>query len=199
MWRGLGWFFGLFKGPEQPHPFERAMDFTALWEGHYSNDPNDPGGETIYGITKVYHPEAFKRIMALPADEQKPAAREFFHNNYWITARCDEIPWPFSLAVFDAYVNMRKFEVRNLGLGSEAIVCLQRALKINDDGVFGRQTKRELYAIIPEFKPRVFRRMVTERQILYHLKVVAKPIKMRYLAGWFNRCNALHALGAKDL
>ena len=27
------------------------------WEGFKSLDPDDPGGETVYGISRHYHPE----------------------------------------------------------------------------------------------------------------------------------------------
>jgi len=36
--------------------FERAVTHVLLHEGGYSNDPNDPGGETQYGISKRAYP-----------------------------------------------------------------------------------------------------------------------------------------------
>ena len=37
--------------------FERAMTFVRAAEGGYYNHPNDPGGETMYGITKRDYPK----------------------------------------------------------------------------------------------------------------------------------------------
>ena len=37
--------------------FDKALKFVLKWEGGYSNDPNDPGGETKYGISKRSYPE----------------------------------------------------------------------------------------------------------------------------------------------
>lgn len=36
--------------------FTKAMQFISKWEGEYSNDPFDPGGETKYGISKRAYP-----------------------------------------------------------------------------------------------------------------------------------------------
>lgn len=32
--------------------FEKAFSFVLKWEGVYTNDKDDPGGETKYGISK---------------------------------------------------------------------------------------------------------------------------------------------------
>ncbi len=37
--------------------FEGALKFTLSWKGGLVNDPNDPGGETKYGISKRAYPE----------------------------------------------------------------------------------------------------------------------------------------------
>ena len=37
--------------------FETALRYVLPYEGFYSNNANDPGGETIYGIARTKHPE----------------------------------------------------------------------------------------------------------------------------------------------
>jgi lysozyme family protein len=38
--------------------FERSMDFVFKWEGGYVKDPDDPGAEARYAISKrAHHPE----------------------------------------------------------------------------------------------------------------------------------------------
>ena len=60
-----------------------AGDFDHLigLEGKYSNDPADPGGETRYGISIRWHPEA--KIFDLPEEEQEDEARRFYLEEYW--------------------------------------------------------------------------------------------------------------------
>jgi lysozyme family protein len=36
--------------------FDKALSFVLSWEGGYSNDPDDPGGETNFGISKRSYP-----------------------------------------------------------------------------------------------------------------------------------------------
>lgn len=36
--------------------FEKAFNLTLAHEGGYSNDPNDPGGETIFGVARKKNP-----------------------------------------------------------------------------------------------------------------------------------------------
>ena len=37
--------------------FQKALAFTLKWEGGYSNNHNDKGGETRYGISKKAFPD----------------------------------------------------------------------------------------------------------------------------------------------
>ena len=78
--------------------FRRALQFTLKWEGGYVNHPNDPGGETKWGIAKRYHPDL--DIKNLTAEE----AATIYANEYWDAAGCDDIPFPFCVAVFDTAV-----------------------------------------------------------------------------------------------
>ena len=80
--------------------FEKALKFVLKWEGRYSNDPNDPGGETKYGISKRSYPELDISKLTLKQ------AKEIYYKNYWLKTGCDELPYPFNIIVFDTAVNM---------------------------------------------------------------------------------------------
>ena len=80
--------------------FERAIQFVLKWEGGYTNDPNDPGGETKFGISKRSYPELDISKLTLKQ------AKEIYYQNYWLKAGCDELPFPFNIVVFDTAVNM---------------------------------------------------------------------------------------------
>jgi lysozyme family protein len=98
-------------------------------EGGYSDDPKDPGGKTKFGITeRVARAHAYQGDMrALPLD----VASSIYRAEYWDICRCDSLPWPLALYVFDAAVNQ----------GQEtAIKMLQRALDTVQDGHIGQQT-----------------------------------------------------------
>jgi lysozyme family protein len=80
--------------------FEKAIEFTLKWEGGYSNDPTDPGGETKYGISKRAHPNL--DIANLTLED----AKNIYRTEYWDASGCNNLSEPFDMVVFDAAVNM---------------------------------------------------------------------------------------------
>lgn len=79
--------------------FERSMVFILKWEGGYSNDANDSGGETKHGISKRAYPD----IDITNLTEEK--AKEIYRRDYWEKAGCSSLAWPMCLVVFDTAVN----------------------------------------------------------------------------------------------
>lgn len=81
-------------------PFDEAFNLIIGFEGGYSNDPNDPGGETKFGISKRAHPKL--DIKNLTLDQ----AKEIYFRDYWQSAGCPGIPVKaHQIAVFDCAVN----------------------------------------------------------------------------------------------
>ena len=125
--------------------FESAVERTLDWEGGYSVDPHDPGGETLFGIARKRHPEwtGWQRVDELKkhfsgsgltgvlnADGGlKESAKLFYEENFW---DYDDISsQAIANKVFDLGVNCGKHE---------AVKFLQRAVGTPDDGVFGPHT-----------------------------------------------------------
>lgn len=115
--------------------FDRAFELVVGLEGGYTNDPRDPGGETKYGLSKRANPDL--DIKNLTLDQAKAAYAE----RYWTPARCDELPWPLGLYVFDAAVNQ--------GGGAE-ILMLQRAAGVAQDGILGVGTMKAITSADPD-------------------------------------------------
>ncbi len=105
--------------------FDRAFDLLMESEGGYSDDSQDPGGETNFGISKRTYPQEDIRFLTL---EQ---AKELYKRDYWDAIRADDLPYPINILIFDAAVNQGK---------KAAVRMLQEALKIKVDGVIGQQT-----------------------------------------------------------
>lgn len=81
--------------------FDRAMVFVLRWEGGgtLTDDPNDPGGLTKYGISQKANPDV--DVAALTEEKAKALYRE----RYWDRIDGDALPWPLCLAVMDYSVN----------------------------------------------------------------------------------------------
>jgi len=115
--------------------FETAYAAMAEFEGVYSNNPKDPGGETYAGTSRVYHPkwpgwpliDFYKPIKAIsPANKAalKPYVLAFYRSEFWEPLRCPEIDVmpagrPIAGELFEAGVNC--------GQGN-GVKFLQRAL-----------------------------------------------------------------------
>lgn len=105
--------------------FAPILDFTLAEEGGYVNDPNDPGGETRYGISKRAYPDL--DIKGLTRD----AAAKIYERDYWAAVRGADLPAPVAIVLFDSAVNC--------GVGS-AIRWLQEICQVRVDGDFGPKT-----------------------------------------------------------
>jgi len=105
--------------------FDQAFDKLISHEGGYVDNPNDPGMETKFGISKRSYPDI--DIKALTLD----SAKAIYKRDYWDRAQCDSLPPAVSFQVFDAAVNS--------GIG-QSIRFLQRAVGVVDDGSVGPLT-----------------------------------------------------------
>jgi len=117
--------------------FDKSFSLLIGNEGRYSNDRRDRGnwtsgkigvGElkgTMYGISAMSYPHLDIKNITL---EQ---AKEIYLNDYWNKCHIDIIPESSKFDVFDTAVNS--------GV-QRAIILLQRALEVDDDGIIGKNT-----------------------------------------------------------
>jgi lysozyme family protein len=98
-------------------------------EGGYVNDPNDPGGETKFGISKRAYPNI--DIPNLTID----GAKAIYLEDYWRRCVCDALPSPINFSVFDTAVNSG---VR------EAAKLLQETLGVPAEGIIGPGTREAI-------------------------------------------------------
>lgn len=89
----------LFEVVKPQSDWEKAIGFVLRWEGGYANNPNDPGGETNYGISKRSYPDL--DIRNLTRDQ----AIAIYERDYWHRSGAANLPWPMSLVHFDSAVN----------------------------------------------------------------------------------------------
>ncbi len=140
--------------------FEIAYLPTAKVEGGYSNDLNDAGGETIFGLTRRDYPKfpgwakvdnyksLFKplsaAILKINADEElKSDVADIFKENYWDTFQGDRISnQDIANSVFDTGINMGA-ETSRIMLQQALNFCNTNGIDyvdITEDGVTGSKT-----------------------------------------------------------
>ena len=88
------------KEVKRLNDLREALKFTLAWEGaEYTNDPDDPGGETKWGISKKAYPnEDIKNLT-------RERALQIYARDYWNKLGCDNLVYPYNVAVFDTAVN----------------------------------------------------------------------------------------------
>lgn len=104
--------------------FIKAKTFTLEREGVFSNVASDPGGATVYGIARAFHP-------AIPWPPTKEQAIDIYYTEYWLPLRCDDLPYPFALVTFECSINQ--------GVDT-SIRCMQSAVGAQVDGQYGNKT-----------------------------------------------------------
>lgn len=95
-------------------------------EGGYTNDPQDPGGPTNFGIT-IYDYRRYVKPNATAADVRAMTLEEakgVYRPKYWDAQRCSELPPGVDYATFDYGVNS--------GIGRSGKV-LRRCLSLPDN------------------------------------------------------------------
>ncbi|WP_288587442.1 glycoside hydrolase family 108 protein [uncultured Methylobacterium sp.] len=113
--------------------FERALPLVLKHEGGWSDDPQDPGGATNLGVTIgtlslwLGRPATKAEVKALTVATVAP----IYRRNYWDAVQADALPPGLGYALFDFAVNSGK---------KRAVIGLQRALKVADDGKLGPLT-----------------------------------------------------------
>ncbi len=87
--------------------FLNMVPFLFEWEGvKYENDPDDPGGETKFGLDKRSHPnEDIRKLTAA-------RAKQIYFDEYWkaggrcgLPEGCDSYAHPLGEVVFNCVVN----------------------------------------------------------------------------------------------
>lgn len=104
---------------------QKALYLILEHEGGYVNDPNDPGGETNYGISKRAYPDLDIKNLT------KEQAKAIYTKDYYLKSRCEQLPVGLDVSVFDMSVNA--------GVKT-ACKLLQKLVCVPADGIIGPQT-----------------------------------------------------------
>lgn len=151
--------------------FDQAFARLIGHEGGYVDDPNDPGGETKYGVSKRSYPGEDIPGMTLER------AKEIYMRDFWGPAGCDALPNELKFEMFDLAVNTSAPRKPFL-----AIKMLQEACGTYTDGILGPLTLLAVGAAPPA---RTLRRLQGLRLRYYASR--PKHLRDNYLAGWVNR------------
>lgn len=155
--------------------FQKAISVVLAHEGGYVNNPNDPGGETRWGISKRSYPNLDIKNLT------REQAIEIYRRDWWNRLRIGELQdSDVATKVLDLAVNV----------GAKiGIMLLQRALAaagkpMDVDGVMGPQTIAAANAAEPRILLAALR---SEAAGHYRLLIVKNSKLAAFEKGWMNR------------
>jgi len=112
--------------------FDIAFDRLMGHEGGYVNNPNDPGGETNWGISKRSYPDV--DIKNLTRED----AKAIYKRDFWDRINATEIYDGVAFQAFDFAVNSSI---------ETSIRKLQKAIGVADDGYWGPITRIQIHKL----------------------------------------------------
>jgi lysozyme family protein len=106
--------------------FLKALPRIAEHEGGYVNNPRDPGGPTMFGVTeRVARKWGYKGDMRFLPRE---TANDIFYQEYWLPIRGDDLPFSLAFQLCDMCINSGPVQTTKI---------LQSLLGVPSDGEFG--------------------------------------------------------------
>ena len=159
--------------------FEKIFDYLLRVEGGYSDDKNDKGGKTKYGIIEEEAKDfGYKGSMQ---DLTKDFAKNIYLKKYYLGNKLDKvIDDKVALSICDWAVNSGRNGTKNAQI---AINQLTNA-NLDVDGIIGSKTLEALNAIDSEKFLEVYHNL---QRIYYRSKVEADNTQKRFFDGWINR------------
>ncbi len=157
--------------------FEKSAEKLGIFEGGYSNDKNDAGGETNHGISKRSYPEL--DIKNLTKDD----AKKIFKRDFWNPLNLDF--WPECNLAYNVF----EFSIHSGN--HRAVIMLQICVNainahkiLQEDGVFGSKTKEAFMQCDREVLNKCYKSATGF--FYYHLTTIREEDK-KFIKGWLKR------------
>ena len=159
--------------------FKKFLDYVFEVEGGYTDDKNDRGGKTTWGIT-----EEEAREFGYTGDMRnltKDFAKNIYLKKYYLGNKLDKITDDrVALSIFDWAVNSGRNGTKNAQI---AINQLTNA-NLDVDGIIGNKTLEAINSVDPEKFLQVYHNL---QRIYYRAKVESDKTQEDFLRGWLNR------------
>lgn len=164
-------------------PLESA--FVRAKKNGFSNDPSDPGGATMVGVTlSTYKTYCKRNGMKIPtvADLKNipyKVWRDILHSMYWNKWKADTIE---DQNVANMLVDWVWMSGANIGIKRP-----QKLLKVTQDGIVGPKT----ISAVNNTKD-FLKILYNARKDHFESIVKSKPTSKKFLKGWLNRLNYIY-------
>lgn len=182
--------------------FDKAFKITLEHEGGYSDDPQDPGGETIFGVARKKNPnwegwplvDNFKKDKAnFPKNALADSAvmshvKKFYKIKFWDVNLLDSVSMQeIGNELFDTGIN--------LGVGKAASLLLLALNALNRGGADysdvpedGKIDPSDMALINAHKRPQNLLKSLNGLQFMHYFNLTKSDPKFeKYFNGWLNR------------
>lgn len=164
--------------------YPRCLANTLVFEGGYANNPRDPGGATMRGITQATY-DAYRRKKGLALKPVRGIAEEelqdIYRNNFWNLVDGDDLPKGVDQVAFDGGVNSGP---------SRGVKWVAQALKLSGN------SSAKVTALAAQAAPD--KTVVVKRACAYRLSFLRNLGTWgTFGSGWGRRVATVEAIGVK--
>ena len=156
-------------------------EFSNLPDGGLTDDPDDPGGITKFGISLRFlqsiAPETTQQDIF---DMTWERASSILEVEFWQKNRYDLLPAAVSVKMFDLAVNMGAAQAHRL-IQRACRACSDR---VKEDGVLGPVTRASVSSALPYV---ILACLRCEAAGFYRSLASARPSSAKFLEGWLSR------------
>ncbi len=154
-------------------------------DGAYTNDPNDLGKETKWGISKKSNPNYDIKKLT------KTVAERIYHYTYYSLYFEKFLDKKLAFKVFDMGVLTGK--TRSIKKLQEAVnKC---GIKLKVDGKIGPVTTAAVNSLYNSLKgDKLYNEFIYKYKIYFNLICVIRPKNLKYRKGWLNRLSYKYSL-----
>lgn len=178
--------------------FEKALSYTLQYEGGWSDDPDDRGGATNFGLTIGFAQETNDlEIFDVDGDgdidkiDIKNLTHERAHDAYkeyvWDKHDLDSYSPKIAFNLFDMVVNHGP---KNSFKMLQMAIC-KCGFQIDVDGAVGNET---IGALNQCDQNELVKNLLNIRRDFFRKITVKRPQNQKFLKGWLNRCNAIESI-----
>lgn len=156
--------------------FDTMFKYILMVEGGYSNNANDKGGATNYGITKDLALKCGYNV----ANITKEQAKEIYYKKYYLKNKLDKVHSnKIALSILDWNINSGVWAIKKAQLTLNNLGYMIRI-----DGIIGQKTIDGLNSVDVNAFLNEYHRI---QELFYKAIVKNNPPQKVFLNGWLNR------------
>lgn len=157
--------------------FEKSAKKLSVFEGGYSNDESDSGGESKYGISKKSYPE-----LDIP-NLTKEEAKEIYKRDFWDPLNLDF--WPESNLSYNVFeFSVHSGNHRAVTMLQVCVNAINARQILAEDGIFGSKSKEAFMQCDVEVLNKCYKS--STGFFYYYLNTIRKKDE-KFIRGWLRR------------